>query len=128
MTMRRSCGEVTGSRVPCDAREPSTMGPASRDRDSASRMAADSRSRTPASLVFLYEIQRKGSTEATTQRYDHTYHNASRNQGSTDKRCSDVDTFAVIIIAVYRLPILTRHGNGEINRFSRRAMFPRGWR
>jgi hypothetical protein len=49
------------------------------------------RSRTQASLLFLYEFHRKESTEARTKHYDHTYQNTSRNQGSTDKRCSDVD-------------------------------------
>jgi hypothetical protein len=72
------------------------------------------RSRTQASLLFLYETAIKELTEATSQHYDHTYHNTSRNQGSTDKRCSDVDTFAVVTIAVYRLPILTRYRNGQI--------------
>jgi hypothetical protein len=71
------------------------------------------RSRTRASLLFLYEFLIRDSIEARTQRYDHTYHNTSRNQGSTDKRCSDVDTFAFVTIAVYRLPILTQHRNGE---------------
>jgi hypothetical protein len=71
------------------------------------------RSRTPASLLFLYEFKRKESTEARKEHYDHTYHNTSRNQGSTAKRCSDVDTFAFVTIVVYRLPILTRHRNGE---------------
>jgi hypothetical protein len=65
------------------------------------------RSRTQASLLFLYELLRKESTEDRTQRYDHTYHNTSRNQGSTDKRCSDVDTFDVGATATCRLPILT---------------------
>jgi hypothetical protein len=58
------------------------------------------RSRTQASLLFLYEFLRNESTEDRTQRYDHTYHNTSRNQGSTAKRCSDVDSFTDITTAV----------------------------